>query len=178
MRLHPGPDAAPARWLLEEMRVPYELAAEPLPGVLVEEAGVRLGEWPAALLYLADRWPDRGLAPAVGGPGRAWYYRWMVHAMVELDPPVRRLIAPGTGLLGADPAWLEAHARWRAAVQVLAVALVDREWLMGDAFSAADVAAAAVLERAHGAGLLADQPLLEAYLHRAHYRPAWRRSRK
>ena len=45
-------------------------------------------------MYLADKFPEKNLAPAVGTPRRAHYYQWMVYSMAELEPTVAALRRP------------------------------------------------------------------------------------
>src|SRR5690348_827391 len=62
--------AVRTRWMVEEVGVPYELErVEPaaLDTVLVDGAAT-FTDSAAACLYLADRFPDRGLAPAPSAP--------------------------------------------------------------------------------------------------------------
>ena len=94
------------RWLLEELGVPYALvhvdmkagahkepgyrAIHPLGRVpaLVEEDGRTVIESGAICLYLADKYIDRGLAPAFGSPARGAYYQWAFYAYATLEAPV------------------------------------------------------------------------------------------
>jgi glutathione S-transferase len=43
----------------------------------LRDGDVRLSETGAILLWIGDRFPDAGLAPAVGTPARADHYRWV-----------------------------------------------------------------------------------------------------
>ena len=55
-------------------------------------------------------------------------------------------------------------------------ALAQREWLVADRFSAADVMCVSVLEGAHTRELLTPWPGLEAYVQRGTARPAYARA--
>ncbi len=187
LALHYAPStrAGRVRWLLEELAVPYELvrvdpkapddafrAVSPLGKVPVLTIDDRpMLESTAMLIWLADRFADRGLAPALDAPERAAYLQWHVFVPVTIEPPLLDL-------------WkLEGDARAAAAVRtaealaVLAGALADgREWLCG-AFSAVDCAAGQVTGWARSAGMLDAFPTLADYGRRVAARPAYKRSR-
>src|SRR5687768_8158359 len=85
------------RWLLEELGLPYELVKldlsreehrtpahlglHPLGDVPVLEDGeVTLFVSPAIILYLADRSPEKRLAPPMESPDRGPYLQWLLFA--------------------------------------------------------------------------------------------------
>ena len=93
-------------WLLIELGVEHELrmldfdrreqkSAEHLalnpqgrvPTLVVD--GQVLTESAAIVMHLADLYPGAGLAPAIGTPERAAYYRWMLFCAYTLMPAYR-----------------------------------------------------------------------------------------
>ena len=89
-----------ARWMLEETSQPYraeivEYAGMKSPGYLVvnpmgKVPALRHGETivteaAAICAYLADAFPDAGLAPPPGSRERGPYYRWMFFAAGPLE---------------------------------------------------------------------------------------------
>lgn len=201
MKLYAAPRtrAVRARWLLEELGVPYELikldltrqenrtpaylAVHPLGEVpALVDGDVTLLESLAICLHLADRFPEKHLAPPVGSPERGPYYQWMVFAEVSLDPAVMEFFrrAPLTEAKhsGAHPdEGLSKHrARIGAVLDVINAGLGDREFLVGGSFTAADVVMASILHLAHTLGLLDGQPRLMEYVRRHTQRPAVRRA--
>ena len=48
----------------------------------------------ACLLYLAERFPQAGLAPAIGDPARGAYLRWLVWLADTFRPLWERIMAP------------------------------------------------------------------------------------
>ncbi|NBD08803.1 glutathione S-transferase family protein [Corallococcus silvisoli] len=201
MKLYAAPRtrAVRARWLLEELGVPYELikldltqqenrapaylAVHPLGEVpALVDGDVTLLESLAICLHLADRFPEKRLAPPVGASERGPYYQWMVFAEVSLDPVVMEFFrrAPLTEQKnsGARPdEELSKHrARLAAVLDVINAGLGDREFLVGGAFTAADVVMASILHLAHTLGLLDGQPRLMEYVRRHTQRPAVRRA--
>lgn len=201
MKLYAAPRtrAVRARWLLEELGVPYELikldltrqenrtpaylAVHPLGEVpALVDGDVTLLESLSICLHLADRFPEKHLAPPVGSAERGPYYQWMVFAEVSLDPVVMEFLrrAPLTEekKSGAHPdEELSKHrARLGALLDVISAGLGDREFLVGGAFTAADGVMASVLHLAHTLGLLDGQPRLTEYVKRHTQRPAVRRA--
>ncbi len=93
----PRTRASRPRWLLEELEVPYELvkldlskqesrtpayvALHPFGEVpVLVDGDVTLFESSAICLYLADRFPEKRLAPSLGSPDRGPYLQWMLFA--------------------------------------------------------------------------------------------------
>ena len=101
----PRTRATRPRWLLEELGVPYELVEldmskqehKQLPYLRIHPLGrvpaladgdQVIFESAAICMYLADKFPEKKLAPAVGTPERGQYYQWMVYAGATLEPEV------------------------------------------------------------------------------------------
>src|SRR5271155_5391727 len=102
MRLYhvPNRSSLATLWLLEEVGEPYELiylpadrqtrAADPerrhpfgrVPAL--EDDGFVLFEGLAIQLYIADKYPQTGLLPALGTPARGLTYQWAAFAYTEL----------------------------------------------------------------------------------------------
>ena len=189
--------AGRARWMLEELEVPYELhrldvttqenkgaayrAIHPLGQVpALVDGDVTVFESLAVLLYLADKYPEKGLAPPVGSPLRGAYYTWSVYSMVTVERAVDQVNQHTVRLPAAErvPAAAEAgRARFREAAEVVDRALDGRPYLIGDGFTAADLMMASVLGWGRLMGMLGDQPRLEDYVKRHVSRPAAKRSR-
>ena len=197
MRLYyvPKTRATRPRWVLEELGVPYELvrldatkgethtpehvSRQPLGHVpALEDGDVRMFESAAICLWLAERHPEKGLIPAPGTPERAAVYQWAFYAMTELDAPLSALSAEKRRAPGdADPRRIdEAKARFHRAAAALEPHLAGRSFLVGDAFSVADVVVAACLVWGRTAGALEGLPACAAYLDALRKRPAWRRA--
>ncbi len=139
------------RWLLEELGVPYAvktlrlgrgdhktrayLRVNPMGKVpALTDGEVRVTENPAICLYLADRYGMGTLAPAVDDPRRGDFLRWMVFSTAVFEPAIY--------LPEDDDASAASGRGWGTktrVVEVLADTMRDREWLLGDMFSAADV---------------------------------------
>ncbi|OJT21921.1 glutathione S-transferase [Archangium sp. Cb G35] len=195
----PRTRATRARWLLEELGVPYELvrldlarqenttpaylAVHPLgelPSLV--DGDVTLLESLAICLYLADRFPEKHLAPPMDSAERGPYYHWMAFAEVSLDPVVLAFYwharpseeqKPGPH---SEEELAKHRTRLGTMLDTILRGLGDREFLVGGAFTAADVVMVSILHLAHTLGLLDGHPRLVEYVRRHAQRPAVRKA--
>lgn len=194
----PHTRAGRARWMLEELAVPHELvrldvtkkqnrepeylALNPTGHVptLVTDDGGAIYESAAILLWLGDRYPDKGLAPTVDSHERGAYLQWMIYAMVSLERHVE-LYGNHIGRLPEEERVPSVAASAREAfianARIVDAALDGKQYLVGDRFTAADLEMSSVLGWGRLAGLLAEMPRLEEYVRRCVSRPAAKRSR-
>jgi glutathione S-transferase len=172
-------------WLLAELGTPCELtklapeerkaaehiARHPLGRVpaLELDDGTVMFESAAICLQLADLHPEAGMIPPLGSAERGSVYQWVLFGMTELEAPLYRWLRE----VADDPGGTPSRERFADAAAALDGALHDREWLVGDGFTVADVICASVLGSAHSRGLLGDWPGLVAYVERAEARPAF-----
>ena len=150
---HPMSRGRIARWMLEETGMPYRvelldygttmkapayLAINPMGKVPALTHGDAVVTEVAAIgLYLGDLAP--GLAPPVGTPGRAAYYRWICF----MGPFEQAMMArhagsqhsPGSAGFGALD----------DTVDVLDAAIGERDFLVGESFTMADLVVAAYI---------------------------------
>ena len=142
------------RWMLEEVGQPYRtqvlafdgaqkspdyLAINPMGKVpAIEHRGVVVTEGAAICAYLADAFPDAGLAPAPDSALRGAYYRWMFFAAGPVEAAVS---AKAMGLLApAERAGMVGYGSFEQTVDTLEIAVqAASPWLLGDQFTAADV---------------------------------------
>lgn len=99
-------------------------------------------ETAAIAMHIADRFPDAGLAPRVGTPERADYYRWMLHLSNVLQSGFRAWFYPHEFV--ADPtasetAKVAAGVAMTQAFDRIADQLDQGPWLLGGTFSAVDL---------------------------------------
>lgn len=190
--------SARARWILEELGLPYKLRTVNLttddvlaedfrkvspqgtvPALLDDEAPVF--ESGAIIFYLAEKHAEKGLAPAPGSPLRAAYLSWFTYATATLEPLVMTVFEHTVKLEESRrlPAVVEqAKAKFARCAQTLSTALVDKPYILGNEFSAADVILGAVVNLAKVMKLTVDYPVLEAYVARLRQRPAFQASLK
>ena len=191
----PNTRSVRVRWLLEELELPYQLrrvAFRPparsffgqdtptgkLPTLV--DGDVVICESGAIVEYLIERHGDGRLAPEPGSPERGAYLQWLHFAEATAFPPLGIVVwlSRYREKEGDDPALL-ADARERAAsgLEYLEKELGEKAWLLGDAFSAADVMMGFTLVAARTLGVLdARFPRLLAYVERLQTRPALKRA--
>ena len=191
LRLH---HAAPSRsstilWMLEELGQPYDLnvldlkagdqlspaylAINPMGKVpALEHDGQLITEVGAICFYLADAFPDSGLAPAIGDPLRAPYVRWMFYQGNCLEPAIiDRALKREPGMRAMSP-----YGDFDTVVDVVARAVSGGPWFLGDRFSALDVYFGSAIRWTTQFGLLPERPEFPAYIARLAQRPALRRA--
>jgi len=160
-----------------ELRRPEFLAVNPagkLP-VLVDGDFV-LTESVAIVLYLAEKYPEKGLLPA-GLRARAEVNRWLLFCATELEQPLwritrHRLLYPPEQRLAAEiPIAREDFLDMAA---VLERHMEGRQFLVGDKATVADFVAAYTLDMASVMDkleLLDGLPRLRAFMERMYERP-------
>ncbi len=185
------------RWLLEEIGAPYEvvrlnleagdtkrpeyLAINPNGTVpTLVDGDLVVYESAAICQYLADKFPEKRLAPPAGTPARGLYYQWIHYAMCALEPPLVTIFMHTIRRPEAEriPSLVtEARAQVGTALGVVDRALAGRQYMLGDEFSVADVMIGSTLTWAHMMGLIAaDQGGLGGYVARLAQRPALQRA--
>jgi glutathione S-transferase len=185
------------RWLLEELGVPCEVKLVSLaagdqkkPEYLklnpngtvptLVDGDLVLWESAAICQYLADKYPEKRLAPPVGTPERGKYYQWIHYAMSGIEPPAVTVFMHAMQLPEGErvPALVDgAKAQLGRVITVVDDALAGREWILGSQFSAADVMVGSTLVWCQMMGLIGDQYAnVPGYLARCAARPALQRA--
>ncbi len=185
---HPFSRAATVVWMLEECGVDYELrfvdlmkgehkndelvALNPMGKLpILTDDGAVVTESAAIALYLADRYALGRLAPAPDDPKRAAYLRWSLFAPTVIEP----------GLMAKAAAWAykETQAGWGnydAMLGAMQTALSHGDFILGDAFSMADVVFGGTVRYMLRFQMLEALPVFSAYSDRLGARPALQRA--
>jgi glutathione S-transferase len=133
----------------------------------------------AICMYIADKYPQKRLAPPVGTPARGLYYQWMVYSMATLEPPVLQIFL-NTVMLPEEKRSAavveEARKTFAGVANTLTQPLTSKPYLLGNEFSAADVMVGSTLAWGSFMGLLEGQPVLADYVKRLSERPAYQRA--
>jgi glutathione S-transferase len=176
-------------WLLEELEQPFEVetidlqdpesrsspgfrAASPMGKVpALADGAVKLAESAAIAIYLADRYPQAGLAPAFDDPTRGRYLYWSVFTPAVIEPAMSEKFN-GWQVSRATSGWGD----WDSMIRTLSNGLEPGPWLLGDAFSAADVLVGSSVYFMQLFGVLPDIPALSDYADRCIARPAYARA--
>jgi glutathione S-transferase len=179
-----------ARWMLEEVGQPYHtevldfattaktdafLALNPMGKVpVIRHGDVVVTECAAICAYLADAFPEAGLAPAPAPAARADYYRWLFFAAgpveaavtnrsLGLDPPRER-----QGMVG--------YGTFDLVIDTLEKAVSGSDYIAGDSFTAADVYVGSQVAWGLQFGSIPERPAFAAYRDRIHARGAYLRA--
>ena len=177
------------RWLLEEMKVPYEniflnknkgemntdsyRAINPQGRVpTLVDGDLVLSESAAMCITLADKYSYGTLAPKMEETKlRAEYIKWMVYSTASLECVIARMFTH----VNNPQETKETHAYVKAQCEVFKLLLnpilSNQDFILPSGFSAADLMLAAVIPGAHEY-LVAGNPPIESYMNRLMNREA------
>jgi glutathione S-transferase len=176
------------RWMLEEVGQPYRtelldygttmkgdayLAINPMGKVpAIRHGDTVVTEAAAICAYLADAFPEAGLAPPPAERGA--YYRWLFFVAGPLEAAV---LEKALGFEPpADKRMAIGYGSFDEAISTLEKAVQGRDYIAGDRFSAADLYAASHLGWGMDFGTIPKRPAFEAYVQRHFDRPAHKRA--
>ncbi len=178
-----------ALWLMEETGRPYErirvdlsagaqkapeyLAINPMGKVpALKDGDATLAEAAAICAYVAERYPEAKLAPPVGDPLRAKFLYWLFFPPGCIEPAMVQ-ISTKLEINPVAAGWGDAQRVF----DVLDAALAKGPWILGENFSAADVAIGAALNFAVRLfKMVPSRPSFDAYIARCMARPAFQRA--
>ena len=202
MQLHyfPGNASMAPHILLEELGAAFELRhvdraanahkspeyLRPNPNGLIPvlvDGDMVLYETAAICLHLADTHPAAGLAPALGTPARAQFYKWLMWMTNTLQSTLLLYFYPDRWV---DEGNVAGAAQIRAQAEEKIGTMVDQldwqlaahgeDWLLGERYSVLDPYALVLCRWTRGFGQPArDRPNLGPYLRRVLARPAVQR---
>jgi len=188
MKLFWSPQTRSSRavWLLEEAGVDYEIeevdirspdrrdstefqAASPMGKVpALVDGDVRMSESAAIALYVADRYCPGRLAPAIDDTNRGKFLYWLMFTPAVIEPAMSEKfnkVEPNRSRSG----WGD----FDSMIETLEKALEDRQWLLGERFTAADVLVGSSVVFMRMFEMLDDAPILADYADRCLARPAY-----
>jgi glutathione S-transferase len=171
-------------WMLEELGVPYRsevlqygttmkapayLAINPMGKVpAIKHGEVIVTEAAAICAYLADAFPEAGLAPPLGERGA--YYRWLFFGAGPVEAAVSNRAC------GFQPTREQemqvGYGSLAAVLDTLTQAVAGRRYIAGDRFSAADVYIGSLIGWGMRFGSVDKRPEFEAYWAGLKDRPA------
>lgn len=188
LHYHPHSRAAGTLWALEEVGVPYtlqvvdimkgeqkqpSLTAKNLMGKIptLVDGDLVVTEAAAIALYLADRYAPGRLAPMLDDPRRGTYLRWSFFTPSVIEPAV----------MARNSGWTvkEMSAGWGSYDAMIASAqsaITGRSYLLGDAFSMADVVFGGMLRFLIGFKQIEPSPVFSDYVARLDTRPAYQQA--
>ncbi len=188
---NPQSRAQMAHFMLEEVGAPYRIVPidfekgdNRTPDFLkinpmgklptIVHRGVTVTETGAIIAYLADAFPQAGLAPATDDPARGTWLRWIVFGAGVFEPALLHKLMK----MPEVPRATAAFGSYEDAIGALDIMVQPGPWILGDRYSAADVYVGAQLTWAasFGAPGIADNPRLAAYIERIKARPAYQKT--
>jgi glutathione S-transferase len=171
--------------LLEELQVPYDLhvlnmqageqrqpaflAINPMgkvPAILYGDALVT--EQIAIYIFLADLFPQAGLAPDLNDPRRGPYLRWMAFYAACFEPAV----VDRAMKRDPAPAAMSPYGDFETVMSTLTAQLDAGPYILGQTFCAADVLWGTALQWITLFGLIPETSAIKAYIERITTRPA------
>jgi glutathione S-transferase len=181
-----------ARWMLEEVGEPYEtvlleygtsmkapdyLAVNPMGKVpAIKHGDTVVTESAAICAYLADAFPEKGLAPPPGSRLRGPYYRWLFFAAGPVES-----VATGKslGLLAPkEKSMMAGYGTFEETIDALERAVSQGPYICGDQFTAADVYVGSQIGLGMMFNSIEKRPAFEDYFGRIAARPAAVRARE
>ena len=174
-----------ARWMLEEVGQPYRteileyaasmkspeyLAINPMGKVpAIVHRGKAITECAAICAYLADAFPQAGLAPALAE--RADYYRWLFFAAGPVEAAVTN---KSQGFeVAADKKMMMGYGDFADTINTLEKAVSGGGYVAGNTFTAADVYVGSQIGWGMQFGSIEKRPAFEAYFAKLETRPAY-----
>jgi glutathione S-transferase len=181
---HPMSRGRIVRWMLEEIGAPYRtelleygttmkapayLAINPMGKVpAIKHGETVVTEGAAICAYLADAFPEAGLAPPPGRRGA--YYRWLFFAAGPVEAAV------SNRSLGVETRPEQAvglgYGSYAQVLDALEIAVSGTDYVAGDAFTAADVYFGSQVGWGMQFGMIERRPAFERYWARIGRRPA------
>jgi len=176
------------RWMLEEIGCEYQteiiaydtaMKSEPFITInpmgkipVISHQGQIVTETPAILAYLADAFPQAGLAPALDQ--RAAYYRWLFFAAGPLEAAVTN---KNMGFeLTEEQQRMAGYGSYDRVVDALTKNINTDSYVCGEQFTAADVYLGSHIGWGMQFGTLPKVPEFETYYARISEREAWHRA--
>jgi glutathione S-transferase len=178
------------RWMLEETGAPYTteileygtsmkaapyLAINPMGKVpAIRHGDTVVTECAAICAYLADAFPQAGLAPPPHSAARGPYYRWLFFAAGPLEAAwTNRALGVA---VPPERSVMVGYGSFEQVLDTLEAAIGERTYLAGDRFSAADVYVGSQLGFGMQFGMIDKRPAFTRYLAGLEARPAKRRA--
>jgi glutathione S-transferase len=178
-------------WLLEELGAPYEIrlvstrsrdgtgAVDPanphphgkVPAIADSDDGTVVFESPAIVLYLTDKFPKAGVGPTVGDPNRGAYLSWLSYYTGVLEPAFMSKFMNVEVPVGTA-GWVKVEEAMPFVIKTLTAG----PYILGDAFSGADVLYASTFGMFASSPMLPKSPAIGEYVQRCLERPAYKRS--
>lgn len=178
------------RWMLEEIGVPYDVKVMTFRGDIKSPEYLKLnpmGKVPtltykdsvitevvAICTFLAEQFPEKGLAPALDSPARGSYYRWLFFIAGPME------MATSAKAFGWEINDKNAEAvgcgRIQDTLDTIEQTLAKQPYLCGDEFTTADLLMSSYLGWEIMMKVLEPTPVFSEYVERCQQREAAKRA--
>lgn len=183
---HPWSRGRIVRWMLEEVGAEYDvvvkefgqsikapdyLAINPMGKVpALVDRGVVITEVCAICTYLAERFPEKELAPPIGSPERATYLRWIffIAGPLEMATSAKAF----NWRIDAENAQSVGCGSIEDTLNAMGLALKKGPYICGDQFTTADVLAGSYIGWEMQQKIIEERPVFREYVDRLEKRPA------
>lgn len=190
---NPQSRGAIARWMLEECGADYNTVVLEYGGSIKQKPYIDMNpmgkvpaltdgdaiitEVAAVCAYLADKFSDKGLAPALSSPLRGEYYRWFFF----LAGPLEQMINDKSRDIEVP------NDEWRSrlgygcsndVITTLETLLENKTYIVGNSFTAVDLVMTASLRFYMEFGLFPKKAVFEQYVAKHIARPAFERAKE
>jgi len=187
---NPMSRAVTTHWMLTELDVDHEQvlvglaeggttspefrAINPMGKIpTLVDGDVTVTEVAAICAYLADKFPEKGLAPEARSPARGKYYRYLFVPGTTLEP----MFTLRTLNIGDYPVESTGFGDLERCMATIEEMTPETDWALGGQFTAADIVFGGTLDFAIKFGWIeAPSSKLTAYVRRLKDRPAYRQS--
>jgi len=189
---HPQSRGRIVRWMLEEIGQPYRtelldydttmkapayLAVNPMGKVpAIRHGGTVVTEAAAICAYLADAFPQAGLAPPPGDRLHGPYCRWLFFVAGPLEAAWTNK-AMGF-VVSPERERMMGYGRFETVIDVLEGAVSQGQYVVGDRFTAADVYLGSSIGFGMQFGMIEKRAAFERYWQRLSSRPAALRAKE
>lgn len=183
---HPWSRGRIVRWMLEEVGADYEvvvkefgdsikapdyLAINPMGKVpALVHGDVVITEVSAICTYLADRFPQKNLAPPIDSPERGTYLRWIFFIAGPLE--MATTAKAFNWRIDAENAQAVGCGFITDAINAMELAIQNGPYICGDQFTTADVLAASYLGWEMQQKVIEERTSFREYVNRMEKRPA------
>ena len=183
---HPMSRGRIVRWMLEEIGRPYRtelldygttmkappyLAVNPMGKVpALRHGDTVITETAAICAYLADAFPETGLAPAPSDRLRGPYYRWMFFGAGPLEAAWTNQALGFVVPEGREV--MAGYGSFADVINTLENTVSQGDYIVGDRFTAADVYLRSQIGWGMAFGSIEKRPAFERYWQRIGTRPA------
>lgn len=178
------------RWMLEEIGQPYDVKVMTFGGDIkspeylklnpmgkvpaLSHKGTVITEVAAICAYLAEQFPEAGLAPAIDSPERGSYYRWLFFVVGPFE------MANSAKAFGWEiddkTATSAGCGHIQDSVNTVKQTLAKQPYLCGEQFTTADLLMASYIGWETMMKVLEPNPVFAEYVERCGKRPAAKRA--